>query len=71
MVRTTPITTWANLVGRRILVKKRFAYFSDSTEEYKLLEISPSCSLLKLEPPNGDSFWADVLDYKLVEVLDD
>lgn len=65
-----PIT---ELVGKRCLLKvvQGFHVSSPPTEEYKVLEVSPSGTWVRLMNIHGNKYWKPIQDIALVEILKD
>lgn len=67
------MTSILELVGRRALLKAEKSGYGSRSEvtEYKVLEVSPSGSWVKLQSVYGNKFWKPVTEVSLVEVLRD
>jgi hypothetical protein len=58
-----------DIVGKRCLLKVSGSYGSGTVDEYKVLEIAPSGTWIKLMNINGRKFWKAIMDVVLVEEL--
>lgn len=56
-------------IGKRLLVKRANAWFTDHPSEVKVIEISPSGEYIKLLMPDGHKYWYDVGNYMIMEIL--
>ena len=59
----------SQLLGRRVLLKIGGAWGRQEVTEYKVLEVSPSGSWVKLQNMNGNKFWKPLHDVAFVEAL--
>ncbi len=61
-----------DLVGERALLKVRTGrYGGDAVDEYRILEVAPSGSWVKLQNLHGAKFWRAITDISFVEALVD
>jgi len=64
-----------DLIGKRVLIKRRWWVGDLSLTEAKIVEISPSGKYVKFEiyRPDGSTFcdWKEAYRFEIVEVLED
>ena len=65
--------SWKSLIGKRVLIRDAYGYFSwhGDTTEVRVIEVSPSGSQLKLEFGSGIQLWKSSRKYKVEEVLNE
>ena len=59
------------LINKRVLLKINLGYQASQVEEYKILEVSPSGTWIKVMNLNGRKFWKASADIAFVEELID
>lgn len=61
----------SDLLHKRILVAEKTGRYNESQtlEELKILEISPSEKYIKIQNMNGQKFWKLSVDIKPIEIL--
>lgn len=59
------------LIGKRMLLIVGNGVGAVAVQEYKVLEVSPSGSWVKLQNMNGNKFWGAITEVVVVEELKD
>lgn len=60
-----------DLIGKRCLMKVNGRAYRDGVDEFRVLEISPAGTFVKLMNLTGCKFWRSVSECALAEVLED